>query len=86
MKNKIFQEEIERQSKEFNVSESKIKNFLTELFTFNSSTLLKNLGSQEEILNDNDSLPNEFWEEIINNRQYFLSKKSKLTYRLTPIL
>lgn len=63
----ILQEEIEAQSKLFDLSPKQLKGFVNELFTFNSSKLLKSLGDQDEILDEKDSLPEEFWEEIINN-------------------
>lgn len=65
--NQILQEEIDAQCKKFDLNPKELKGFMNELFTFNSSKLLRSLGNQDEILDDKDSLPEEFWEEIINN-------------------
>ena len=63
----IIEEEIKLQSEKFNLEPKELKTFLNELFTFNTSKLLKNMGNQEEILDEKDSLPTEFWEGIIDN-------------------
>lgn len=65
--NKAVLSEIKKQSKEFSVDENKLKVFLNELFTFNSDSILRDMGNQEETLDEKDALPDEFWEEIINN-------------------
>jgi uncharacterized membrane protein YgcG len=63
---KIIEEEVIKQCEKFDLNENELKSFMNELFTFNSSKLLKSLGNQEEILDEKDALPEEFWEELIN--------------------
>jgi hypothetical protein len=63
---KIIAEEVERQSKKYNLKPDELKTFMTELFSFNPSKLLTSLGNQGEILDEKDALPDEFWQELID--------------------
>lgn len=64
---RIIYEEIKSQSENFNLKETDVSKVLKELFTFSTSKLLKDLGNQDEILDEKDSLPNELWLLIIDN-------------------
>jgi len=57
--------EILKESKRMNVNPNETTKILKELFIFDQSNMLKQLGSQEELLDEKDELPLEFWEEII---------------------
>lgn len=63
----IIEEEIKLQSENFNLKPTELKSFIKELFSFNTSKLLKNMGNQDEILDKKDALPAEFWEGLIEN-------------------
>ena len=64
--------EILEESKRMNVNPNETTRILKELFIFDQSNILKKLGSQEELLDEKDELPLEFWEEIIEliNQSY----------------
>jgi hypothetical protein len=63
----ILTEELERQVGRLDLSSSKkVKKVITELFTFSTDTFLKNIGSQETVLDEDEALPQENWEWLLN--------------------
>lgn len=70
---KIITEELEKQVEALNLSSpEKIGNVLQELFTFSTDNFLKNIGSQEAILDEKESLPEENWDWLMEtiNQSY----------------
>lgn len=64
---KILTEELESQMNRIDLSTSKkVQKVIKELFTFSTDTFLKNIGSQEAILDDDEALPQENWEWLLN--------------------
>jgi hypothetical protein len=63
----ILKEEINREIKSMKLdSPGKIANVIKELFTFSTSSILKNMGNQEEVLDEKDALPKENWDWLIS--------------------
>ena len=63
---RIIEEEVEIQVEKLNLSSPKIiGDVITELFTFSTDTFLKNIGSQEALLDEKDALPQENWDWLI---------------------
>lgn len=89
--NDIIKEEIDRQSSKHQIKPHELKDVLNELFSFNQSKLLKGLGDQNEILDDKDVLPQEFWDELMEviNESYHEDESTwdkELTKRKMQIL
>lgn len=63
----ILKEEINKEVKSLNLQDPKrVAKVIKELFTFNTSSLLKNIGDQDEILDEKDALPEENWQWLIS--------------------
>lgn len=64
---RFIKEEVERVVENMNLSSPKqLGKVLKELFTFSTDTFLKNIGSQEAILDEKDVLPAENWDWLMD--------------------
>lgn len=78
---RLIQEEVERVVETMNLSSPKeLGKVLNELFTFSTDTFLKNIGSQEAILDEKDALPQENWDWLMEtlNESFQENKKEWL--------
>ena len=74
----IINEEVDKQIESLNIKQpQELKKILQELFTFSTDNFLKNIGSQETILDEKEALPEENWDFLLKtiNESYSESKE-----------
>jgi uncharacterized protein (DUF2384 family) len=63
---RILQEELNREVKNLDLKNpEKVKSVIKELFTFSTDSFLKNIGSQEAILDEKEEISQENWEWLM---------------------
>jgi hypothetical protein len=75
---RFITEEVERTVNRMNLSSPQVLgDVLQELFTFSTDTFLKNIGSQEAILDDKDALPVENWDWLMETLNQAFQENAK---------